>query len=267
MIGEWLMEIITSPVVWFWKEYRKCVKKKQRGRSVGILVASLAGLFVIALLCIFISYKVVLWATEHPTTSLIIGGIVALYYYIYKRIEGEADEQKKEKEEKKLQQDELKEQALQGYPTMLNVLYQTIRIEAENLGGIKPTFNAEIEMPEEHFIIKNGVILYQFKLEKADYNAICDEGLLAEYRSTLQYRLRTKLNAGEFPSIQIRDFRTSDGTGLDGICIDHIEDFGRYFVIYTAFATQKYAEYRKYVASLKGTVSSKENVSQEWDQR
>lgn len=265
--SSYIVDMVTSPVRWFWTEYKKCIKKKRMGKAIGILLASLTGLLAIALMVIFITYKFVVWATNHPTASLVIAGIVALYFYVFKRMEYEAEDQKRELERKKIQRDDLKEQAIQGYSTMLNVVYQVLRTEAENLGGIKPTFSAEVEMPDEHYVIKSELILYQFKLEKVDYNTVCDDALLAEYRSTLQYRLRMKLNAGEFPSVQVRDFRNTDGTGLDGIIIDHIEDFGRYYVIYTAYASEKYVDYRRYVASLKGLNASKEDLTQEWTDR
>ncbi|MCR4596861.1 MAG: hypothetical protein K5673_08770 [Lachnospiraceae bacterium] len=246
MIFKWLLDLLTSPVAWFWREYKKCVKKKDIARAFGLLFVSLCGLTVIGLISIFIIIKLIEFSTLHPNGSLVVIGVICLYIYMHAKSEKEAGTKDEPGTgQSKNDSNALREQGELGYAPMLNAMYQTLRDVANDIGGIIPTMNAEIEVYDGHYIIKNGVILYQFKLNKSDPNAICDDSILAEYANSIQFRLRNKIECGTFPSIKISHFRDDRGNGFDGIVVDHLDDLGRYYLIYAAYPSQEYADYRR----------------------
>jgi len=263
------------PVRYFWKQYTICVENEQWLKAISVLILSLIGLAFSLFLVVFGISKLFEWiiitVSKYPIILVAIGGIVWLYIYVKNSLENKVgsniNSQTEEKNVTEIRnQAEINNQAIQGYSTILNVMYQATRAEAENIGGVIPTFPAEIEMPEEHYVIKNGVVLYQFKLDRKDVKYICDEAVLKEYCNTLQYRIRTKLRNGEFPYIQIVDFRDQYGNGMDGIVVDHLDDFGRYFVIYAVYASPAYSEYRRLI--MQNAMSRSEQsagISEDWN--
>lgn len=265
-----VFELIVVPVKWFWSRYSECKEKKQWGKAISVLILSLIGMaFSLFLVAFGISKLVellIVTVNKYPVIIAGVAGIVWLYVYVKHSTENTSNTNDVNRQIKERNLAKLREQAIQGYPTMLNVVYQTIRAEVENIGGNIPTFPAEVEMPEAHYVIKDGVVLYQFKLDKKDVKTICDDTMLKEYCNTLQYRVRTKLHNGEFPSVQIVDFRDQYGNGMDGIVVDHLDDFGRYYVIYAVYASPAYSEYRRLI--LQNAMSRTEQssvITEDWN--
>ncbi len=59
----------------------------------------------------------------------------------------------------------------------------------------------------------------------------------------MQFTIHNKLHSGAFPSIVIEDYRDQYGNSYDGIVIDQIMDFGKYFQISVVYISPEYAEY------------------------
>ena len=138
-------------------------------------------------------------------------------------------------------QEQLKEQADRGYPIMRNIMYKTLRDEAGAVGGILPRTLQEIEVLETHYIISNDIIYYQFKLNKADINMYYGKDDLEEFKRILQVAIMRKLQAGEFPRLQIDNVKDEYGNIFDAVSVDMIEDIDTYFIIQTVFMSQSYA--------------------------
>lgn len=240
MILKWLLSLFMFPVKWFWERYQKCKEANAVWKMVLLFLMSLTGIAVVGILSFLIVSKIIEWSIANPLW--VLGSAAVYWFYIYVRDKNMAEiNDKNEIDEKNLI--ELQTQAEQGYATMANVLYQTFRAAASEIGGVVPGFMGEIEIPEGRYRLRDSICLYQFMLEKQDVQSLYDENMLTEFKNILQFKLRSKLQAGAFPSVKIEHFRDLYGNGYDGVVIDTIEDFGKYFVIYSAYASPKYAEY------------------------
>lgn len=265
MLWEKLKEIIMYPVHWFWKKYRQCKKKNETGKMVLLFLFSLTGIAVTVVLMGFAVAFLIEWSMTHPLWVAIMGAVIWLY------IKGKDNDNEMQKDterqeviEKKLT--DLEVQAEQGYATMINVVCQTLRTGAVDVGGVTPTFMGEIEMPDGHFKIINGIIYYIFRLTKQDIHCIYDEKILNEFKNTLQYIIHNKLHSGAFPTVRIVDYHDSHG-GMDGIVIHTLEDYGSFLAIYTVYASPTYSEYR-YQQELARTQRSEGNkeLTTSWDE-
>ena len=233
-------ELIMFTVHWFWKKYRNCVKKNETGKMVLLFLFSLTGIAVTFVLVGFAVVFLIQWSMTYPLWAAAIGAVIWLYIKGKDKEELE-DTAIKETIEKK--RTVLEAQAEQGYATMLNVVYQTFRTGAGDVGGVTPTFMGEVEMPDGHYRISNGIVFYNFKLQKQDANCIYDAKMLNEFKQTLQYLIHNKLHSGAFPTVSIVDYRDAHG-GMDGIVVHTLEDYGMYLAVYTVYAMPEYSEYR-----------------------
>ncbi len=264
IIFNYIKELIMFPIYWFWKYYRICEKKNEVGKMIFLFLFSLTGVAVLAVLLLFIVGYLIDWGAAHPLWVTLIGAVIWLY------IRGKEKEQKEATEQQELIERELSElemQAEQGYASMLNVMYQTIRAGAVDVGGVTPTFMGEIEMPDGRFRLRDNICFYTFMLEKQDTQCVYDEGILEEFKNTLQFKLHNKLQTGAFPAIKIIDYRDAYG-GMDGIVVHTIEDYGRYLAIYSVYASVEYSEYKHQRDLLKTqrSMGTKE-LTESWDEK
>ena len=97
-----------------------------------------------------------------------IGGVILwLYAYVKSKMD-------KKKAESAMQDvptvdpaiAELQVQAEKAYPIMRNIIYQTAKNVAPDIGAVVPRLLQEIEMPEGHYILAHNICFYQFKLNK-----------------------------------------------------------------------------------------------------
>ena len=232
---EWLVSILVFPVRWFWQEYQKLSEEKCVWKLILLFAGSLSGILLIGFALIWMGCYLI---NYHLPLLVTIGLIVWLYAYVKSKLDEKAQSATNSIQST---QEQLKEQADRGYPIMRNIMYKTLRDEAGAVGGILPRTLQEIEVLETHYIISNDIIYYQFKLNKADINMYYGKDDLEEFKRILQVAIMRKLQAGEFPRLQIDNVKDEYGNIFDAVSVDMIEDIDTYFIIQTVFMSQSYA--------------------------
>jgi hypothetical protein len=176
---------------------------------------------------------------------VIAGLIIWLYAYVKSKMD-------KKKAENTMQEvvpvidsslAELQTQAEKGYPFMRNIIYQTAKNVAPDIGGIVPRLLQEIEIPDGHYVLAHKVCFYQFKLDKADIRMQYQLDDLFEFKLQFQNVCARLIGAGNFPTLQMQNYMDAYGNWHDAVCIDVIEDVGNTFIIQAVFASPAYAEY------------------------
>lgn len=264
MLWQIVKEIIKYPVMWFWKRYRDCKKRNEVGKMILLFLFSLTGVAAVMTLLLFAIAFLIDLSMAHPFATALILGILWIYI---KCKDKDVQEETKQQELMQKNQTELEKQAQQGYASMLMVMFQTLRAEAENVGGVTPTFMGEIELPGERYRLSNGICFYTFMLKKQDMQSIYSKELLQQYKENLQFEIHSKLNSGAFPTIHIVDYQDAHG-GMDGIVIHSLEDYGKYLIVYAVYASETYADY-KFQLQLQQTqraIGNKE-LTASWEER
>ena len=243
MLWDWFKNVIMFPVTWFWEQYQRCKEDKAIGKMILLFFFSITGLSVIGFALFLLLNFLIAFSAKHPEAILIVGGIIWIYLYGKSRMA----KNEEQKELVRIQQEQneaaLNEKALQGYASIVNVMYQVLRGTALDIDCQPPSMIAEIEMPEGKYILRNNICFYQFMIQKKDIARIYSQEVLDEFKKTLQFTLHQKLHSGAFPSIQLEDYRDQHGNSYDGIVIDQMEDFGRYFQMSVIYISPDYAEY------------------------
>ena len=234
--------LIKAPIKRFWKSFEGSCAERDYLHIVMSLIVSLICLAGIGFLFVIIAVKATEIILSNPFPFAVIAAIVALYFHV-------ADEKKDKSKADVIATDsvveQLKKQASSGYPAMANVIFQCLMCCAKDISARAPVFMKEIEVPEGHYVIREeyGIFLYQFKIDKEDMHTTYDEGILQEIANNIQYTLHSKLHADAFPSIKLHDFQDKYGNIYDGIVIVNVTDFGKYFLIHTAYASDAYSDY------------------------
>lgn len=243
-IFHWIWGILMFPIQWFWKRYEKYAESRSIGKIIILFLISLTGLglFAYALVC-GVSYLI----TYHTEALILIGVIIWLYAYVRSKMKEKEDEKKRQQDTQNMayMQEEqfLHEQANKGYAIIRNVVYQTLKEMAGNIGGNQPRILNEIELLECHYILSNKIIFYQFRLAKADLKAQYHRNELQEFENILQTSISRKIQAGDFPTLGATIFRDEYGNIFDCVLVDIIEDCDSYLGIQAVFYSPLYAEY------------------------
>ena len=233
---EWLLGIITFPITWFWNSYKRLKETRDVKRLIIFFVLSLSGFAILAVALLWL----ILWLiTFHIEVIVIISVVCWLFAYVKAKMD------KPSEEEPTISQEllELEEQAVKAYPTMRNIMYQTLKSCAENIGGIVPRVLADIEVLESHYVISQNICFYQFRLEKTDIRTRYQQEEITEFISILQAEINRKIQNKDFPTLAMEKFIDSYGNIYDAVYIDVIEDMDRYFLIQSVFYSPQYAEY------------------------
>lgn len=233
---EWLLSIIIFPITWFWNSYKRLKETRDIKRLIIFFILSLSGFAILAGALLWL----ILWLiTFHIEVIVIISVVCWLFAYVKAKID------KPSEEEPTISQElmELEEQAIKAYPTMRNIIYQTLKSCAENIGGIVPRVLADIEVLESHYIISQNICFYQFRLEKTDIRSRYQKEEIAEFISIIQAEINRKIQNKDFPTLAMEKFIDSYGNMYDAVYIDIIEDMDRYFLIQSVFYSPQYAEY------------------------
>lgn len=237
ILFELLTSVITFPINWFWKHYKSYSKEKDTSKIILLFLFSLLGIFLLGYTLLKISVYLL---TEHLNLVILLGLIIWLYIYVKDKCK--ASDSPKEVDISP----ETKKQAEKGYPIMRNIIYQTAKAIAPDIGGKIPRLLNEIEMPEEHYILTNNICFYQFRLKKADMRTLYTSTDLKEFKSIIQSTLSEKIRLGEFPT-KFENYRDKYGNWQDAVIVDTIEDIGNCFVIQSVFCTPEYSEYEHQV--------------------
>lgn len=235
-IAKWLLSMIIYPIKWFWKEYEKYKQENNVFMVVVLWIVSLTGVGVIGY-CIC---RLFVWLlVYHMDIIMIALAIVWLYSWVKSKIESDNVPM----ETVSVEMQDIAEQADRAYPTVRNIMYQTLKTSAESIGGVIPRLLEEIEVLEQHYTISNKICFYQFRLSKADIRTRYDKNELQEFERILQNDISRKIKAGDFPTLGMEQFVDSYGNIYDAIYIDVIEDIDSCFLIQTVIYSPQYAGY------------------------
>lgn len=235
-IAKWLLSILIYPIKWFWKEYEEYKQENNFLMVVVLWGVSLTGMGTIGY-CI---YRLFQWLLVYHMDLIIIALAII---WLYSWVKSKTETQNVCGETMALDAQELTEQANKAYPTVRNIMYQTLKTSAESIGGVIPRLLEEIEVLEQHYTISNNVCFYQFRLSKSDIRMRYDQNELKEFERILQNEISRKIKAGDFPTLGLQQFVDSFGNIYDAIYIDVIEDMDSCFLIQTVMYSPQYASH------------------------
>lgn len=238
-----LISLMTFPVQWFWESYEKYKETKSVGKIILLFAGSLAGLVLLGGTLIWCASYLLSYHMEWVVAA---GLVVWLYAYIKSKMD-----RKKAETEAQITGisgadpvlAEIQAQAEKGYPIMRNIIFQTLKESAADIGGLVPRLLQEIEIPGMHYILANGIVFFQFQLNKADPRTQYQLADLSEFRALVQAVCSRLIHAGNFPTLGIQDYMDAYGNWHDAVCIDVIEDIGNVFIIQAVFITPAYTDY------------------------
>lgn len=235
-IVKWLLSMLVYPIKWFWKEYEKYKAENNVLMVVILWVVSLTGIGVIG----YCMYRLFEWLlVYHMDIVIIVLAIVWLYSWVKSKL----GSNNAPVDTVSVEIQEVQEQANRIYPTVRNILYQTLKTSAENIGGVIPRVLEEIEVVERHYTISNNICFYQFRLSKADIRIRYEQNELREFERILQNDISRKIKAGDFPTLGLEQFIDAYGNVYDAVYIDVIEDIDSCFLIQAVMYSPQYAEY------------------------
>lgn len=240
---EKLLSLLTFPIKWFWESFERYRETKSIWKIILLFVASLTGLVLFGGTLIWCASYLLKY---HIEWVVIAGLVIWLYAYIKSRMDkntAEANAQAANIPAADPVLAEIQAQAEKGYPIMRNIMFQTLKEAAADIGGAVPRLLQEIEVPGMHYMPANGIIFYQFQLSKADARMQYQPADLSEFRMQIQAVCSRLIHAGNFPTLGLQDCMDAYGNWFDAACIDVIEDVGNTFIIQAVFTTPAYTEY------------------------
>lgn len=258
MIWTSIKSLLSFPILFFWKKHKECKETNKVGEMIMWFIISLSGVALFGLLLLYLVWYLL---TKRLTLVIVVSIILWLYAIVRDKY---FPDQQNAAPVKDLQI--LQEQAEKGYPIMRNIIYQILKDTAPDIGGTIPRLLTEIEMPEGHYILKNGVCFYQFLLPKENIRVQYKQNDLDEFKRILQNSISLKIQSRAFPAIQMENYRDRYGNWLDSVILDTIEDVGNVFILQTVFTTAEYAEYlhQKQLNSQIGNGSTPGDFTTSW---
>ena len=244
MFFNWLKNVILFPVEWFWIKYNDYKEENCIWKIIALFVLSLSGL----ILFIFLTLWGIEWLlVNHIELVILFAVIWWVYAYVHSQIQQENKKQIQQQEllQTQLEAEKLKqdEEAAKAYPVMRSLLYQTLKISADHIGGVVPRVLSEIEVDfGKPYIISNNICFYQFRLAKADIRIRYTATDLQEFERILQNNIGNMIRRGVFP-IGIQNHVDELGRVHDAVQVSSVEDLDNYFLIQTAFYTPQYNLY------------------------
>ncbi len=242
-IIEKLLSLLTFPVKWFWESFERYKDTKSIWKIILLFAGSLTGLVLLGGTLIWcVSYLL-----KYRLEWVIIGGLVIwLYAYIKSSMDKKTAEAAVQAANIPVADPiftEVQAQAEKAYPIMRNIMFQTLKEAAADIGGMVPRLLQEIEVPGMHYMLANGVIFYQFRLNKADARTQYQLADLSEFRMQIQAVCSRLIHAGNFPTLGMQDYMDAYGNWSDPVQVDVVEDVGNTFIIQAVFTTPAYTEY------------------------
>lgn len=236
---EKILELLTFPINWFWKSFERYKDTKSVGKIFLLFAGSLMGLVLLGGTLIWcVSYLL-----KYRFEWVVVAGLVIwLYAYIKSRMDKNAAQAANAPVADPALA-EVQAQAEKSYPIMRNIMFQTLKEVAVDIGGLVPRLLQEIEVPGMHYILANGIVFFQFQLGKADSRMQYQLADLSEFRMQIQAVCSRLIHAGNFPTLGIQDCMDAYGNWHDAVCIDVIEDVGNVFIIQAVFTTPTYTEH------------------------
>ena len=234
-----LWEVISFPIRYFWYKYQEYKEEESVIKVIILFAVALSGFALLSGVVIWLS----IWLlTYHIEVLVIAGVIICLFGYVKEKM-NTSPKQVVIEETNSQELIDLQEQAKNGYPLMRNIMYQTLKSCAENIGGLVPRVLVDIEVLESHSVISQNICFYQFRLEKTDIRTRYQKEEITEFISILQAEINRKIQNKDFPTLAMEKFIDSYGNIYDAVYIDVIEDMDRNFLIQSVFYSPRYAEY------------------------
>ena len=239
-----LIELLSFPIQWFWDKFEEY---RDYGTIWNIILLFMISFGGLVLIVGSLAWLMLYLYNNHIELIVSVGLVIWLYAYFKSKRDKKDLEDKHKTEIQETQVKQAQEmahaQAQSNYPLMRNIMYQTLKSYAENIGGVKPRLLQEIEVVDTHYVLENNICFYQFKLKKADMKVQYDYWDLVEFQIILQEEIARKLKNGEFPALGTQTYLDSSGILFDAVCIDIIEEIGQYFIIQSVFYSPAYADY------------------------
>lgn len=239
---ERIWELLLFPIHWYFNKYKKYKREKSLIKIAILFITSVSGLILIDCTIIWL---VMYLFTYHIEWVVIAGLIVWLYAYINAKTNRESEEhlaQQTEQVARLVQEEsEIEIQAKKSRRLVCNVLYQTLREMAGDIGGIVPRLSSEIEILDMPFFIRSNLIFYQFRLAKESQIQYAKEDL-SEFKKMLQAAISRKIQCGDFPTLGM-DVYPYGNDAYDAVMVDSIEDVGNQFIIQAVLYSPSYARY------------------------
>lgn len=242
---QWLFALITFPIEWFWNHLEQYKESKNIGKIILLVIVSFSGFLVFIVSFGWLIYYLL---NYHMEIVVAVSLIIWIYAYVKMRMDKKAEvtaiQNTADADLYNQTVMQMQAQAEKGYPIMRNIIYQTAKEVAPDIGGVMPRLLQEIEIiGGQHYIWSNGICYYQFKLDKADLKMQYDLNDLLEFRMLFQTVCSRLINAGRFPTLRIQNYMDAWGNWYDAVCIDVIEDVGNAFIIQSVFVSPTYTEY------------------------
>ena len=256
---EFLASLATFPVKWFWKKRDENEENKKFPKQTLLFLVSMSGI-------LFITFAVVMvtkYMLAHHLNLVVASGFI---FWLYVFIRDRKD--KPEENSAPAVPSDTMVQAENGYPVMRNIIFQTAKASAPDIGGRVPRLLGEIEMPESRYILRDSLCFYQFRLMKEDIRTQYNENDLEEFKAVFQADLSHKIESGAFPSIKLKKFQDDSGNFHDGVVIDTIEDVGNILILHAVFPSDEYARYRREIDTAEDALpSGGKGISETWKKK
>lgn len=237
-----ILDYLSFAIQWFWLHYEKYKKEGSIWKVAVLFACSLSGFFLTVGSFAWLMYYLI---TYHTEILVCFGLLVWLYAYVKSVMDRKAEEREAQQTESVAQlideEPEQDEQAKKSRRLVCNVIYQTLREMAGDIGGIAPRLSAEIEILDMPYFIRGDLIFYQFRLAKESTIQYSKEDLY-EFKRMLQAAISRKIQCGDFPTLGI-DVYPYGSLVYDAVVVDSIEDVGNQFIIQAVLYSPSYGEY------------------------
>ena len=166
MILEFLKNLIIFPCTWFWEKVQKYKEENAILKMIALFAFSLTGLFVLAMAFVLLIELLINIASEH--SGIVFVALVVIWLYLYAKSRMNKSEEQKQQLHMEKDLAVQNENAIRGYAAIANAMYQVLRGMASEIDSKTPCMMAEIELPEEKYVLRNNVCFYQFMALKKD---------------------------------------------------------------------------------------------------
>lgn len=233
-----ILRILVSPIERFWEKAETYKANNEYGKMILSFIVSLSLVTLMA----FVAAIALLYLIEHHFKVVLIIGAIAWIYWTVKQkcFDNKPSSEPKVSPDK----DALYQSAVNGYPHMRTIMFQTVRKSAVDIGGKAPRVLGEIEVMTDKFVInyETSIIYYQFRLAKQDIKTLYDENELIEFKDILQHTFCNLWQAGKFTQVSLQNHIDQHGNVFNPVIIDRIDDLGNEYLIQTVFTTPAYIE-------------------------
>ena len=238
-----ILNLLISPIIWFWDNVPKYAKRKQYAKIVISLLISLLLMAMIAFDLIGFAYIIIMFANNHLWLVCIISGLGILYWNVREKYSQTVQKQEQSTIEEKEEQ-QLKEYARNGYRDMRLIVFKTVQAIGEALGMKAVRMLSDIESVDKYYI-NRGCIFYIFDIKKENINQKYMEAELEDAKNVLESTFMELWDKEAFPTVQMSTYTDNDGVILPPVIFVLLSDMGSYFELYTAFVSPASVEFIK----------------------